>query len=191
MSTGPSKSRSHRENITYPRLEKPRFLFFKGSAGTTATPVVAAAALVSARRRCRSTRHPLRRARAPAPLIARRRVPPYPPRAPVPLPPLRPLATGVGNSTSRWGGGTPPVALFFLLLRRVLRHRRGGALAAHAAPIPHSPAPSAPDAGFSSSSRAPPAPAPVVTRRGRPPGPGALVDLITRHPRSLSAKSTR
>jgi hypothetical protein len=107
MSTGPSKSRSHRENITYPRLEKPRFLFFKGSAGTTATPVVAAAALVSARRRCRSTRHPLRRARAPAPLIARRRVPPYPPRAPVPLPPLRPLATGVGNSTSRWGGARP------------------------------------------------------------------------------------
>jgi hypothetical protein len=56
---------------------------------------------------------PSRCSRAP-PLMTRWQAPPRPPRAPAPRPPLRPVATGAGDSTSQ--GGPPPVALLFLLL---------------------------------------------------------------------------
>jgi hypothetical protein len=86
LSSSPSKPGAPGESATYLKLEKSRFLFLEGSGGAATAPVVAAAAALTS----------APSARAAPPLTARG-------RAPAPLPPLRPLVTGVGDSTSQPG----------------------------------------------------------------------------------------
>jgi hypothetical protein len=87
--SGPSKSGAHGENATYPKLEKPRFLFLEGLADAAVAPVAAAAALpdASAARAASTTDRP-----AAGPFA--------PPQAPAPLPPLRLLVRGARDSSS-------------------------------------------------------------------------------------------
>jgi hypothetical protein len=180
LSSSPSKSGAPGENAAYLKLEKPRFLFLEGSGGTprrlspppprSPTPPWCSPALLQC------VRPPL--------LTARRQAPPRPPRAPTPPPPLRPLAAGAEDSTSR--GGRPP--------RSPLPPPRPttsspGSLgerfpAARAAGTPHLAAPGAPAAKVSSPSYAPLFLALATARRGRPPGHEVLEDPSARRPRS-------
>jgi hypothetical protein len=89
LSFNPSKSGAPGESATYLKLEKPRFLFLEGSGGAATMAVVAAdapAALAGAA------------AVHAASSIDRQAAGTS---APAPLPPLRPLVTGVGDSTSQ------------------------------------------------------------------------------------------
>jgi hypothetical protein len=168
LSPSPSKSGVPAENTTYLKLEKPCVLFLEGSGAPPRRLSLPPLRSLTPRRR---SLVPPRCAQPPL-LTARRRVPLRPQRAPAPLPPLRPLAAGAEDSTSR---GAPPVARhIFLLRRRIFRGRRGREPpTAHAAGTPRSLPPSAPGAGSSSPSHAQPAPATVAAWRGRPLGLGA------------------
>jgi hypothetical protein len=125
----------------------------------------------------------------PPPLSAQRWAPPRPPWAPTLLPPLRPLVTEAGDSTSQQG---PVPHRSPLLPPPPTTHSPespgGRAPTARAAGTPHSLAPGAPAAGSSSPSCALPALVHTATRHGRPPGPGASEDPIMRSPRSPSTK---
>jgi hypothetical protein len=138
--------------------------------------------------RCSSA--PPRRVRPP-PLTARRRTSLRQPRAPAPLPPPRPVATGVRDSTSQGRPAPHHSPLPPPPPTSSQESPEGRVLAARAADTPHFLVPNAPAVGFPSPSYAPPAPAPAATRRGWPHWPGASVGLNARHPQSPFANGTR
>jgi hypothetical protein len=99
----PLETNDARGKRSSPHIGEAPFLFLEGSGGRplSCLPVPPWRSLV-----------PPRRSRALL-LMNPQRAPPCPPRELPPRPPLRPMVTGVGDSTSR--GGLPPVVLFFLL----------------------------------------------------------------------------
>jgi hypothetical protein len=79
MSAIPSKSEVRKGKRYSAQVGKPRFLFLEGSGAASVAPA--------------GPREPLP--------VTRRQAPLRPPWAPTPRPPLRPVGTGVGDSTSR------------------------------------------------------------------------------------------
>jgi hypothetical protein len=107
--------------ITYLKVEKPRFLFLKGSTGVLAAAGVTTAALPDA-----SAARTGASATRAAPSVDRLVVGASAP-SPGACSSAASTALGEGGAGSHLSGGLPPIALFLLFLsrRRVLRGRRG------------------------------------------------------------------
>jgi hypothetical protein len=185
LSSNPFKPGAPGENVAYLKLEKARFLFLEGSGGAPTMPVAAAAVLAdapaalvgaSAVRAAFSTDRSEAGASAPAASACSS------------------VALGDGGGGLHLSGGLaprhslPPPPRLTTSSPESLGERDP---AAHAAGTPHPAAPGVPVVGFSSPSYAPPFLALAAARRGRSPGPGALVDPTVRHPRSPSANGIR
>jgi hypothetical protein len=180
-SSSPSKPGTPGENAAYLKLEKPRFLFLEGSGAVAAMPVAATTALAdapvalaspSAVRAASSTNRPVAGTSAPL----------------APVPPLRPSATGVGDSTSRGEPAPHRSPLPPPTTTNSLGSSGERAPAARVAGTPRSIAPGAPAAGSSSPSCVWPAPTPIAARRRRPLGLRVWASQTVRRPRSPSIK---